>query len=79
MTLAATKLCRTLIQVEVLSNGSYDYTDLSTLAHDITHGECSGAVKVVGVEELTREQMAAALERQGSDPEFLLGALDAVS
>jgi hypothetical protein len=38
----------------------------------ITEGDCSGQYTVTKTEELDAEQMAKALEAQGSDPEFLL-------
>lgn len=74
-----TTLFRTVLQIEVLSVGPYKYIDLATLTCDVTEGDCSGAVDVIRTEVMTREAMAAALERQGSDPEFLLGCVDEVA
>ena len=61
---------RTVIQVEVLSEDSYDYVSIKQLAFDITEGSCSGEVKVVRVEPLSGKEVAEALTAQGSDPEF---------
>jgi hypothetical protein len=69
----ASDLFRTVVQVEVLSNGPYEMLSLEGLAHDITDGECSGDVKVVSEEEVSRDRMTELLEAQGSSPEFLLG------
>ena len=65
------KLYRTTIQVEVLSEGEYEFGGLRAMAFDVIEGDCSAMAKVTQVEELTREQMATALLDQGSDPEFL--------
>lgn len=64
---------KTRIVVTVLSDGPYNPDTIHDLAYDITEGECSGDYKVESSEELTREEMAEALEAQGSDPAFLLG------
>jgi len=64
---------KTRIVVTVLSDSPYDPDNLYDLAYDITDGDCSGNVEIESSEELSREEMAKALEAQGSDPEFLLG------
>ena len=63
---------RTVVQVEVLSDfpGVGDL-DLGTIAREIVHGECSGKVAVVSQQVLSKHQMARALVRQGSDPDFM--------
>lgn len=63
---------RTVIMVEVLSDSPYAYRSLKDTDYDITHGDCSGMVEMVSQTELTADQMSAALQRQGSDPEFLI-------
>lgn len=64
---------RTIIQVEVLSESPYGVTNLEDIAYDIDQGGCSGVVKIVSSEEVSKEQMAELLIAQGSDPEFLIG------
>lgn len=64
---------KTVISIEVLSEGPYKPTLLEDVHHDITDGQCSGVWSITGTSQLTREQMAEALIAQGSDPEFLLG------
>lgn len=64
---------RTIIQVEVLSDSPYGVTNLEDVAYDIDKGVCSGVVKIVSSEEVSKEKMAKLLIAQGSDPEFLLG------
>lgn len=77
---------RTVFQVEVLSCGLFDpgggredLNDLEAIAYAITEGDCSGEVREVSCDRVTREQMRALLIAQRSDPEFLLGDDDAFS
>lgn len=67
------KYHRHTITIEVLSNdlSDFDFDTLEDIHYQITEGHCSGKVTVTNVEELTREEMAKALEKQGSDPTFL--------
>jgi len=69
--MARRKFYRTIIQVEVLSEDPYEYEDLTGLAYDIENGPCSGKTSVKSSTILTGKQMAQALRKQGSDPEFL--------
>lgn len=65
------KFWKTIIQVEVLSEGpDLPPTDLNELAHLITEGECSGKVTTESVTKLNGKEAAKALQAQGSDPEF---------
>jgi hypothetical protein len=64
---------RTVIRVEVLTEGPYDPEGLADVAEDIVHGDASGRWEVELSEEVSKEKMAELLEAQGSDPEFLLG------
>jgi hypothetical protein len=64
---------KTVIRVEVISDGYWEWDNLSDIAHDITDGECSGVVEVEDVVFLSAEDTARALVTQGSDPSFLLG------
>jgi len=64
---------KTTLEVEVLSEGDWDWESLKDVAHSITDGGCSGSVETKDVTFLTEEQTARALLKQGSDPGFLLG------
>lgn len=64
---------RTVITVEVLSDTDWDWETLGDVAYAITDGDCSGDVQATSVDYLTAEEVAKALIKQGSDPEFLLG------
>lgn len=68
---------RTVIQVEVLSNEPYEYTNLRNLSYDVMEGDCSGVTRVISTEEVDKEQMANLLLSQGSDPSFLINEEDA--
>lgn len=71
---------RTVIEVEVLSNGFYnDPNDLGTIQHDITYGDCSGSIKVTKRESLSMIEACKALDEQGSDPAFLIGLDESVT
>lgn len=72
----STNLFRTIIVVEVLSEGRFNNINLSEIGYAIMEGDCSGQVNISKFEELTRDEMAKALEAQGSDPSFLLGEDD---
>lgn len=64
---------KTVITVTVLSTGDWDWDSLGDVAYAITEGDCSGQVETQSVSFLSREEMAEALEAQGSSPSFLLG------
>jgi hypothetical protein len=69
-------LYRTVITVEVLSNGPYIFGGiggLEDLAYNVTSGDCSGHAEVTSSKKVTPKKMAKLLEAQGSDPSFLLG------
>jgi len=71
----ADKFYRTVFHVEVLSNEPLvaDELSMSDVDYLITDGHCSGIIKCDPEnEEVTRDEMAALLTAQGSDPEFLL-------
>lgn len=68
-----TELYRTVFVVEVLSNEPRDDWSLKEIAHDIVSGDSSGIYEVLDSREISKKDMAEALQRQGSDPEFLLG------
>ncbi len=72
------KFYRTIIQVEVLSEDRFVWDSLSDVAEAIFDGDCSGNTTEISQEEVTPEAMAALLEAQGSDPQFLLGDGDEV-
>ena len=68
-------LHKTVIEVEVLwddeiSNNPSDM-ELSNIAYQMRDGSYSGITRVRSHKTLTKKQMAKALIKQGSDPEFL--------
>lgn len=50
--------------------------ELAEIAYEMQEGSVSGVIKWQADKRLSRKQMAAALIRQGSSPEFLLGDTD---
>jgi hypothetical protein len=64
------KFYKTVLQVEVLSEGPYQPESLEQVHHDITEGDCSGEWKIVRSKELNGRQAARALLKQASDPGF---------
>lgn len=62
---------RTIIRVEVLSEGPYEFDgDLAKIHDDITDGDCSGTAHVEKTEEVDGPTMTRLLIAQGSDPGF---------
>ena len=61
---------RTEIKVVVLSEEPFDFTNLATVAHAITDGDCSGECTVLRQKWLVGKAAADAVIAQGSDPEF---------
>jgi len=70
------ELTRTIIRVEVLSQGPYEPETLGTVAHDIVDGDVSGDWEVVNQEILSKEDFETACRDQGSDPSFFFGSVD---
>ena len=64
---------KTTIQVEVISDGYWEWGNLYDVVYAIDGGPCSGAYFVKETKFLSEEEAAEALEEQGTDPEFLLG------
>ena len=64
------KFYRTVVEVEILSEDTYDFEDLDILAYDVEDGDCSGQCAITAVERVSPQQMAELLTKQGSDPEF---------
>ena len=64
------KFHKTILQVELLSEEPYVFTDLEQVRYDMTEGHCSGVVKEKSREVLDGKQAARALKRQASDPGF---------
>lgn len=64
---------KTVLRVEVLSDGEWDWETLADVAYSITEGDCSGEVETESVEFLSAGDTASALIAQGSEPSFLLG------
>jgi hypothetical protein len=73
-----TKYFKTVFKVTVLTEDRPPGpdSDLEQVQRQITSGDWSGEVSVESVDELSPEEMAKALEDQGSDPDFFgLGSL----
>jgi hypothetical protein len=69
-----TSFYRNVVQIEILSNEPWgdEAEDLEEIRYQIMDGHSSGAItRIVANQKLTREQAAAALKAQGSDPDFL--------
>lgn len=65
------KFFRSSFLVEVLSQDEpTSQMGLSEIAYAISEGDCSGATRCIGVDQLTAQQCAAALLSQGSSPSF---------
>ncbi len=59
---------RTVIEVEVLTEGRLLNSDLEFIAYEITYGDASGAIKTTAEEAIGPGTMARLLRLQGSDP-----------
>ncbi len=66
----AKKLYKTTIKIEVLSEGVYDPETLAEVHEDTTAGDCSADWTIESMVELTPEEMAKALNEQGSCEDF---------
>ena len=64
------QLHRTIIQVEVLSDGYFDFSNLAQLSHDSMYGDISSVSEVKETSILQGDEAVAAVVAQGSDPEF---------
>lgn len=64
---------RTIIQVEVLSNGFFPDMSLEEISNEIVNGDSTGEVKYLLRESLTKEAVTSACQRIGSGPSFLIG------
>jgi len=64
---------KTIIQVEILTDGEYTPETLAQIAQDMISGDASGNWGVTSQTPLKDTDAARELERQGSDPAFLLG------
>ena len=67
-----TGLFRTVFQFEVLSQERLGTCTLEQLDYLTQEGNCSGTFGETTEQEVSRETMRDLLERQGSDPSFLL-------
>ena len=61
---------KTVITVEVLSDGPYEFQGIKQLAHDVVEGDCSGYVDDGESIELTQEKAIAECGRHSTDPEW---------
>ena len=64
------KFYKTIIQVEVLSEGPYEFKSLKGLVYDIDQGDCSGVSGVKSSKALPRKKFVEAVQEQDSDPDF---------
>ena len=64
------KFYKTVISLEILSEEPVENCSLSDIDYEITHGQWSGAYKVLSVEKLTKDQVQNELKAQKSDPDF---------
>lgn len=62
---------RTLILVEVLSNGPYEFMGHEQLAHDVVEGDCSGRILSTVSVPVSDAEVGRLLIAHGSDPDFL--------
>jgi hypothetical protein len=64
---------RTVIQLEVLSEGALDYCfSLEQLSREIEDGEFSGQLETVSSKEVSGKKMAKLLLKQGIDTELFM-------
>lgn len=61
---------KTVITVEVLSEGPFQFESLEGVAYAIQEGDCSGQYWTEEQVELGRREFVAALEKQQSGPGF---------
>jgi hypothetical protein len=64
------KFHKSTLTVVVLSENPLEYDDLGDVAYLISEGDCSGQITNEKHEVLNGKQMAQALIKQGSGPEF---------
>lgn len=65
------KFYKTIVKVEILSEEPFQWDTLEDVNYAITtHGGCSGVAEDKGTKILNGKQIASALLKQGSDPEF---------
>ena len=67
------KFYKTVVRVEILHEGGYEFDDLQDIHNDITHGNCSGDIVEESVETLTELQLAFECGKHGTDLEFFFG------
>ena len=71
-----TQFYRTVITIEVLSDGPFFYQNLAQVHEETTYGSCSGLHAITKSERLTIKELVERCEEHGTDPEFFLGELD---
>lgn len=67
------KYYKTLIQVEVLSEGRLDPQSLEDVAYSIDKGDCVGTWSATSQKALSKKEVSKELIKMGSTPEFFLG------
>ena len=67
------KYFKTVYTIEVLTTDEAMINmGMKDIAYECTDGDCSGVISQSVVTELTRDEIVAALEAQGSDSEYFL-------
>ena len=66
---------KTVITVEVLSEGPLQWNDLSDVAYEIIEGGASGWIDY-REEDISEEDLIQECKKHATDPEFFLGYLD---
>jgi len=70
-------LIKKVIQIELLYDDEItrdpEIMELADIGYEMTEGSMSGVTKLISHKELTKKQMAKALQKQGSDSTFLCG------
>ena len=64
------KFRKTIITIEVLSDGPFEFDSLNSIDHSIMSGDCSGLISSIVEEKLTRDEMIQECDRHLTDPEF---------
>lgn len=63
---------KTIVTVEILSDGFYSDKSLGDIVYDIIYGDVSGSILDFKRIPLNQDEMKKSLIEQGSDPEFLI-------
>lgn len=67
---------KTVIQIEILSEGPFVWDELDDIHAEIMDGAASGRIEEVSQEELTLEELEEECNKHHTDSEFFLGEED---